>query len=65
VPQLDDAFRKISDELRTQYLLAYYPSQRLSDSSYRRIEVKVDGMPAGSKFTVRHRTGYYTSKSKF
>ncbi|HEV8047204.1 MAG TPA: VWA domain-containing protein [Terriglobales bacterium] len=64
VPQLDDAFRKISDELRTQYLLAYYPAQRFSDSSFRRIEVKVDGMPAGSKFTVRHRTGYYTSKSK-
>ena len=62
VPQLDDAFRKISDELRTQYLLAYYPSQRFSDSSFRRIEVKVD---AASTFTVRHRTGYYTSKSKF
>jgi Ca-activated chloride channel homolog len=30
--QLDDAFRQISDELRTQYLLAYYPSQKLSDS---------------------------------
>lgn len=65
VSQLDDAFRKISDELRTQYLLAYYPSQRLSDSSFRRIEVKVDGASAGSPFTVRHRTGYYTSKSKF
>src|SRR5579863_17827 len=64
VPQLDDAFRKISDELRTQYLLAYYPAQRFSDSSFRRIEVKVDGVPSGSKFTVRHRTGYYTSKSK-
>jgi Ca-activated chloride channel family protein len=65
VPQLDDAFRKISDELRTQYLLAYYPSQRLSDSSFRRIEVKVDAGPAGAPFTVRHRTGYYTTKSKF
>lgn len=65
VPQLDEAFRKISDELRTQYLLAYYPSQRLSDSNFRRIEVKVDGVPFASKFTVRHRTGYYTSKSKF
>jgi len=64
LPDLDDAFRKISDELRTQYLLAYYPSQRLSDSSFRRIEVKVDGA-SGSAFTVRHRTGYYTSKSKF
>jgi Ca-activated chloride channel family protein len=65
VPQLDDAFQKISDELRTQYLLAYYPSQRFSDSSFRRIEVKVDAASAGSAFTVRHRTGYYTNKSHF
>jgi Ca-activated chloride channel family protein len=65
VPELDDAFRKISDELRTQYLLAYYPSQRLSDSNFRRIEVKVDGSSAGSSLTARYRTGYYTTKSKF
>jgi len=65
VPQLDDAFRKISDELRTQYLLAYYPSQRLSDSSFRRIDVKIDGGSTASTLTVRHRTGYYTSRSKF
>jgi Ca-activated chloride channel family protein len=64
VPELDDAFRKISDELRTQYLLAYYPSQRLSDSSFRRIEVKVNAPSSGS-FAVRHRTGYYTTKSRF
>jgi Ca-activated chloride channel homolog len=65
VPQLDEAFKKISDELRTQYLLAYYPSQRLSDSNFRRIEVKVDGAPDAGPLTVRHRTGYYTTKSKF
>jgi Ca-activated chloride channel family protein len=64
VPQLDDAFSQIGDELRTQYLLAYYPSQRLSDSSYRRIQVTVNGTSASS-FKVRHRTGYYTSKSSF
>jgi len=63
VPQLDDAFRQISDELRTQYLLAYYPSQRLSDSEFRRIRVTVGGLQTGSNFKVRHRTGYYTSKS--
>jgi Ca-activated chloride channel family protein len=62
VPQLDDAFRQISDELRTQYLLAYYPSNRLSESDFRRIEVQVSSI-AGLK--VRHRTGYYTSKSSF
>jgi Ca-activated chloride channel homolog len=61
--ELDDAFQKISDELRTQYLLAYYPSQRLSDSDFRRIQVSIDGLPTGSDFKVRHRTGYYTSKS--
>jgi Ca-activated chloride channel family protein len=63
VPQLDDAFQKISDELRTQYLLAYYPSQRMSDSEFRHIQVSVNGLPDGTDFKVRHRTGYYTSKS--
>ncbi len=63
IAQLDTAFQKISDELRTQYLLGYYPSQRLSESDYRRIEVKVDGMPEDSGYRVHHRTGYYTSKS--
>lgn len=63
VPQLDEAFQKISDELRTQYLLAYYPSRRLADSDFRRIQITVNGVPDGSDYHVRHRTGYYTSKS--
>jgi Ca-activated chloride channel family protein len=61
--QLDRAFEQISDELRTQYLLAYYPSQRLSDSEYRRIEVRVNGSSNG-ELNVRHRTGYYTASSE-
>ena len=65
MPQLDDAFHKISDELRTQYLLAYYPSQRTSFSEFRRIEVKVEGVADGSAYRVRHRAGYYTVKSDF
>ncbi len=60
---LDEAFRKISDELRTQYLLAYYPSQRTSFSEFRRIDVKVAGKPEASGYRVRHRAGYYTVKS--
>ncbi len=63
MPQLEDAFRQISDELRTQYLLAYYPSQRFADSDFRHIQVTVAGLPSDSGFKVRHRTGYYTSKS--
>jgi Ca-activated chloride channel homolog len=63
--QLDDAFRQISDELRTQYLLAYYPSQRTSFSEFRRIQVKVAGVNDASAYHVRHRAGYYTVKSDF
>jgi Ca-activated chloride channel family protein len=63
--QLDDAFHQISDELRTQYLLAYYPSQRLSSSQFRRIDVGVSGAPESASYRVRHRAGYYTSKSDF
>jgi Ca-activated chloride channel family protein len=63
--QLDEAFHQISDELRTQYLLAYYPSQRLSNSQFRRIEVSVSAPPDSTTYNVRHRAGYYTVKSDF
>jgi Ca-activated chloride channel family protein len=66
--QLDAAFSQISEELRTQYLIAYYPSQRLSDSEYRRIEIKIDpatkNYPDPANLQVRHRTGYYTMPAK-
>ena len=38
---LDAAFQQISRELRTQYLLGYYPTQRLADSDFRKIEIKI------------------------
>jgi len=63
--QLDSAFHEIGEELRTQYLLAYYPSRRLSDSEFRRLQVKVDGAPDASGYNVRHRAGYYSSQSDF
>lgn len=63
INQLDAAFRKISDELRTQYLLAYYPSQRASDSDFRRIKILVN-TPEAKDWTVRARAGYYTSKAE-
>lgn len=62
LPKLDDAFRQISDELRTQYLLAYYPSQKFSDSEFRRITVNVTGVPASANYKPRYRSGYYSWK---
>src|ERR1700734_2284917 len=65
IAQLDDAFQKISDELRTQYLLAYYPVHRTSFSDFRRIQINILGRPEASAYHVRNRAGYYTVKSDF
>ena len=63
--QLDGAFQKISDELRTQYLLAYYPSQRFSDSDFRQLHVDLTSAPAGGPYESHYRAGYYTHKGTF
>jgi Ca-activated chloride channel family protein len=65
LPQLDEAFRQISDELRTQYLLAYYPSERFSNSQFRQLHVDLANPPTGGPFQSHYRAGYYTRKSSF
>ncbi len=66
--QLDAAFHKISDELRTQYLIAYYPTPHLSSSEFRKIDIKVvpntPDYPNPADLQVRARTGYYSMPSK-
>ncbi|MFL6257656.1 MAG: VWA domain-containing protein [Pyrinomonadaceae bacterium] len=52
--QLERAFKKISEELRSQYLLTYRPDPPF-DGSYRRIEVKVN---TGDKYKVNAKRGY-------
>lgn len=65
IGELDQAFHQISEELRTQYLIAYYPNRQRSDSSFRRIQVEVDKRDGdGKSFQVRHRAGYYTAPAK-
>ncbi len=63
---LKRAFQQVSEELRTQYLLGYYPVKRLTDSDYRRIEVRLkpDAGPRFAGLTPRHRAGYFTSKAE-
>jgi Ca-activated chloride channel family protein len=55
---LDKAFARLSDDLRTQYLLAYYPKNQEPGRTFHRIEVTVP-RAAAQDFNVRHRTGYY------
>jgi Ca-activated chloride channel family protein len=64
LPQLDEAFRQIGSELRTQYLLAYYPSSSRGNE-FRRIGVELTAdakKRAQRQLYVRHRAGYYNSK---
>jgi Ca-activated chloride channel family protein len=61
--KLDKVFGQIGDELRTQYLLAYYPSRRSTASDFRRIEVRVNTSSDARDIKVRHRAGYFTHKS--
>jgi Ca-activated chloride channel homolog len=63
--ELDAAFREISDELRTQYLIGYYTNRQVSDSPFRRIQVQVNKKAdAGPVYQVRHRAGYYTAPGR-
>ncbi len=62
LPQLDLAFKQISDELRTQYLIGYYPSRRVAGNDFRKIDVQLSPtVKNAGLLQVRHRAGYYTS----
>jgi Ca-activated chloride channel homolog len=56
---LEPAFRHVSDDLRTQYLLGYYAPRRGTDNSYRTIRVRMEDEALREKFDLRYRTGYY------
>src|SRR2546423_5062484 len=51
---LPQAFAAIAAELRTQYMLGYYPSNKNLDGSYRKIQVKT----SRKDIAVRARPGY-------
>jgi Ca-activated chloride channel family protein len=55
---LDKAFAKVSDDLRTQYLLGYYPKNQEPGRTFHRIVVTIP-RAAADEFNVRNKTGYY------
>ena len=55
---LDKAFARISDDLRTQYLLGYYPHNQEPGRAFHRIQVTVP-RAAAQNFNLSFRTGYY------
>jgi Ca-activated chloride channel family protein len=55
---LDKAFKQVSDDLRTQYLIGYYPQHQEPGRIFHRIAVSVP-RAATQDFNIRHKTGYY------
>lgn len=52
---LEDAFRQLQDELRSQYAIGYTPTNAQKDGTFRRIEIKTDQ----KELKVQARKGYY------
>src|SRR5712692_5731763 len=57
--KLLEAFDEISEELRSQYTLGYYPSNNGKDGKFRKIKVEV----ANHDLKVLTRKGYYAPRS--
>jgi VWFA-related protein len=54
---LQDIFREIQEELRTQYAIAYSPTNAVKDGSFRRIEIKTRDKDQ----KVQARKGYFAT----
>jgi len=55
VEELEDAFREINQELRSQYSIGYYSTNTKRDGSFRKLEIKV----RERNMELNHRKGYY------
>ncbi len=52
---LDDIFKEIQEEMRSQYALAYTPTNPQKDGTYRKLDFKM----ANKDYKVQARKGYY------
>ena len=55
VEELEDAFRQINQELRSQYNIGYLSSNTKRDGTYRKVEIKI----AEKGLKLSYRKGYY------
>lgn len=62
--ELREAFSQIQDEMRSQYLLAYEPTNQTRDGAYRRIEIQLTNQQLkNEKVKVTHRQGYFAKSA--
>jgi Ca-activated chloride channel family protein len=56
--RLEEAFDQISEELRSQYTIGYYPTNAAKDGKFRKIRVDL----ANHDLKVLARKGYYAPR---
>jgi VWFA-related protein len=62
---LRKAFQQIQEEMRSQYLIAYEPTNPAKDGSYRTIEIQVaNPQLQRDKVKLTHRQGYFAKTEK-
>ena len=62
VDEIGTVTQRIAHEIRSQYLLGYYPTNTARDGSWRALEVKVTPKNDHRKLYVRFKRGYYAPK---
>ncbi|MGE3467726.1 MAG: VWA domain-containing protein [Pyrinomonadaceae bacterium] len=60
--ELERAFKRISDELRTQYLITYKPADQTYDGRTRKIEVRLTDRDKADKYKIRTKSSYRAIK---
>jgi Ca-activated chloride channel family protein len=60
--QLEASFKQLSDDLRTQYLLGYYPVKRAGAEDFRHIGVTLVHTGNTTPTLLRYRPGYFASQ---
>ncbi len=59
---LERAFKKISEELKSQYILTYRPANQNYDGRTRKIEVRFTDREKADKYKIRTKTSYRAIK---
>jgi len=60
--ELERAFKQISEELRSQYLITYRPANQNYDGRVRKIEVRFTDKDKAAKYKIRTKTSYRAIK---
>ena len=55
---LEQVFKELQDEMRSQYSIAYTPTNDRKDGTYRKLEIKL----ANKDYKAQARKGYYAIK---